>query len=129
MLTANDKLTTTPSILRCRGKSYLNMYINNARKCIPQIYSPHGKSFQTDINPLLPDIVTVAKILKSINCSKLVNTNHPMKLKHFHMFFAKCTHLNTVELRWWFELKRTVKMCSRYRKFEPSKFRMLHIIY
>jgi len=45
------------------------------------------------------------------------------------MFFAKCTHLNTVELRWWFEFERTVKMCSRYRKFEPSKFRMIHIIY
>ena len=48
-------------------------------------YSPRGKSLKTGI-------VAVARHSHqlSINCSKIVNTNHPIKIKHLHILCTKC---------------------------------------
>ena len=51
MLTANDKLTTTPSILRCWGKSYINI---TGTCFIQKIYAPSSSLLQGKHLPFSP---------------------------------------------------------------------------
>jgi hypothetical protein len=65
MLTANDKLTTTPSILRCWGKSYINI---TGTCFIQKIYAPsssllQGKHLPFSSSPLRLNIFRLFVIL------------------------------------------------------------------
>ena len=51
------------------------------------MYSPRDKSFQTCIFPITGHSHPFPRL--NIHCSKIVSTNHPIKIKHFHMLFTK----------------------------------------
>ena len=55
------------------------------------MYSARGKSFETGIVPVARYNHPLPRL--SIHCPKFVNTNHPIKIKHFHMLHV-CTSLN-----------------------------------
>ena len=49
----------------------------------------HGKSFPTGIDLIARVSLVTAWPKLSINCSNIANTNHPIKIKHFHMVCTK----------------------------------------
>ena len=49
--------------------------------------SPRQKSFQTDIVPIARYSHPLSRLSK--NCTKIVNANHPIKIKHFHMLCTR----------------------------------------
>ena len=48
-------------------------------------YSARGKSFETGIVRYSCRYVYCIVPLCQVYCSKIVNTDHPIKIKHFHM--------------------------------------------
>ena len=81
-LTAKDNQKTAPSILRevLLAKKYIKITRVVHSKGIVRLVS---KSFKTGIVPIARNSDPLPKL--SINCSKIVNTNHPIKIKHFDM--------------------------------------------
>ena len=52
-------------------------------------YSVHRKSYQTGIVPVARYSQPLPRL--SIHCSKIVNSKHPIKIKHFHMLCTNFT--------------------------------------
>ena len=68
------------------GKTGQN-YIKITRENIFRRYSARRKSFETGIVPVSRHSYPLSRL--SINCSNIVNTNHPIETKHFHMVCTK----------------------------------------
>ena len=87
MLTASDKQTTAPSILRDVNLAK-NMICKNNVENLFHSYSPLGKLFQTGTVPVAR--YSHPSLRLSICCTQIVSTNHPIKIKHFHMLCTRC---------------------------------------
>ena len=81
MLIKSDTQTTVTVYFK-GGKSCQKL-IKKKRENIFHRYSPRGNPFQTGIVPVVRYSHSLPKL--SINCSKIVNANHPIKIKHFHV--------------------------------------------
>ena len=85
------------------------------------MYSARGKSFETGIVPVAMYNHPLPRL--SIHCPKFVNTNHPIKIKHFHMLHVRvCTSLNV------FSVFFFVDYCYTHL-YVPWKFPSLSIDY
>ena len=83
MLTANNKQTILRDVNIAR-------HIKKQKKTRENLfhrYNPHGKSFQTGIVPVTRNSHPLPRL--RINCLRQVNTNHAIKIKHFHMLCTK----------------------------------------
>jgi hypothetical protein len=78
----DSKLLTDYSTIYCKGGKSYKKYIKITQE---NLFSPHRKSFQTGKVPVARYSQLLPRL--SINCSKIVNTNHPIKIKHFHMLW------------------------------------------
>ena len=50
-------------------------------------YSPRGKWLETGIVPVARYSHPLSSL--TVHCSKILNNNHPIKIKHFHMSCTK----------------------------------------
>ena len=81
MLTANNIQIAAPYICQ--------KYRNITRENIFHRCSLHRKLFPTGIVPIARHSLVIALPKLSINCSNIANTNHRIKIKHFHMVCSK----------------------------------------
>ena len=60
-------------------------------------YSARGKWFETGIVPVAEYNRPLSRF--SIHCSNIVNTNHSIKIKHFHILCTKLYYLFNILFR------------------------------
>jgi hypothetical protein len=78
------------------------------------MYSSHGKSFQIGKVPVARYSHPLPRL--SIDCSEIVNTNHPTKIKCFHMLCTK--DLDESIYKAWYnstQLKFYLFLCERQK--------------
>lgn len=85
MMTANNKQDY--SAVYFKGGKSDQKYIEITRDNLFHRHRPRGKSFQTGIVPAATYSHFLARL--STNYSKIINTYHPINIKHFLMLCTK----------------------------------------